>query len=189
MNAGILNRASGVARSIRALTLKQALAAMMGPGLLVLAIDSAIGHFAGKGLSHLGQLIPIAFGVLGGVALSFLGLQPFRLRAVRLCARIVGAIGVAVGLLGTLFHFIPLIKDLMDEPLSLSAIQGALSVAPPVFAPMAFAGVGALLWFLGSPRLYLGLRDAETVASASEDEDVDQLLEEAEALRRKRRYG
>jgi hypothetical protein len=36
---------------------------------------------------------------------------------------------------------------------SADLIAAALAVAPPIFAPAAFAGLGVVVWLLGSPRL------------------------------------
>jgi hypothetical protein len=73
--------------------------------------------------------------------------------------RLVALGSILVGALGTGFHLVPLLKDLSDEPFSLAALEGAVSLAPPMFAPAAFVGVGALLWLLASPNVMLRLRE------------------------------
>ena len=63
-----------------------------------------------------------------------------------------------VGFAGSTFHLLPLWKDIADEEKTWGGFEGALSLAPPVFAPLAFVGVGMLLVVLASPRIHLRLR-------------------------------
>ncbi|HYX90122.1 MAG TPA: hypothetical protein VE782_01065, partial [Myxococcaceae bacterium] len=72
-------------------------------------------------------------------------------------ARIFGASGVLVGLTGTVLHLRALISELKGD-YTWPSLEGGLSVAPPVFAPLAFAGVGALLFFLPSARVLIRIR-------------------------------
>jgi hypothetical protein len=140
---------------------KKLLTLGLAPAFFMLALDAAIAHFAGKDVSHQAQWIPVGFGIAGGVGLGLVGLlrssqRGFQIQ--RMVWRGIGGLSMAVGGAGMTFHLIPLAKDLADEPFSLAALEGALSVAPPLFAPGAFVALGALLIGLASSRLLVRLR-------------------------------
>ncbi len=143
------------------LSAKQIIAALMGPGLFVLALDSAVEHFVGKGgVDNKLQLIPAFFGPIAGALLIVLAIRKLRLSegAVRLVLRAVGGLSTLVGLAGAVFHVLPLIEDLSDEELTRGALEGAIGSAPPLIAPLAFAAFGTLLVALASPRLVIAFR-------------------------------
>lgn len=140
------------------LELKRLAVLVVGPGLLALGVDAWISHFAGKDEgSAPAQYIPVYYAPIAtmlAVAWAFPKLKP---RTFQLGLILIGVTAMLVGALGTVLHFVPLWKDLADEKMSWEAIQGALSLAPPLFAPLGFAGVGGLLLALAHPRLTLAL--------------------------------
>lgn len=136
---------------------RRAVALALAPGLAMLAIDAAIGHFAGKvDFDNWLQFIPVVYGALAFASLP-IAVWPATDGPFAWCARLLGAAGVVVGLTGTILHLDALLEELKGE-YSWSSVEGGLSVAPPVFAPLAFAGVGLLLWLLPSTRLVLRVR-------------------------------
>ena len=135
---------------------RKALALVMAPGLLALAFDAAVAHWASRDFDNRVQAIPVVYGVVG--ALLLVAVCVPRSRAVfAWTARLLGAAGVLVGLAGTGLHFVKFIAEL-EGKFSAASIEGALGSAPPLLAPLGFAGVGALLFFLPSARLLLRLR-------------------------------
>jgi hypothetical protein len=135
---------------------RRAVALALALGLAMLAVDAAIGHFAGKDFDNRLQLIPVIYGALGFVVLLVV-VWPTARAPFAWSARLLGVAGVLVGLAGAGFHLNALLNELEGE-YSWSALEGGLSLAPPVFAPLGFAAIGALLWLLPSPRLLLRLR-------------------------------
>ncbi len=157
------------------LSAKQIIAVLLGPGLFVLALDSAIEHFVGKGgVDNKLQLIPALFGPVGGVALLILGVKALRLSpgAVRWTLRGVGLLSTVVGLAGGVFHVLPLLDDLKDEELTRGAIEGAIGSAPPLIAPLAFAAMGIMLVAIASPRLLISFSKSEKAAEPAEPIDL-----------------
>src|SRR5688572_21062703 len=98
------------------------------PAFMLLGVDAAIGHFAGKDGGVWQQLIPVVFGA-GAACALLAGALPeggaAGRRILRRIARAVGGASVLVGLTGTWFHARPLLEDLADERFSWSALQGA----------------------------------------------------------------
>jgi hypothetical protein len=135
---------------------RRAVALAVAPGLVMLAVDAAIGHFAGKDFENALQFVPVIYGLVAFVVLAIV-VWPKTRGPFEWGARILGAMGVVVGLTGTVLHLSALVEELKGE-YSWSSIEGGLSVAPPVFAPLAFAGIGALLFFLPSTRLLIRIR-------------------------------
>lgn len=140
------------------LDLKRLAVLVIGPGLLALGVDAWISHFAGKDDgSAAAQYIPVYYAPIAtmlAVAWAFPRLKP---RTFQIGLVVLGLSAIVVGLLGTVLHLVPLWEDMADEKLTWAALQGALSLAPPVFAPLSFAGVGALLLVLAHPRLMISL--------------------------------
>ncbi len=157
----------GAIKRFRGLELKRKLALVLAPGALVLGADAAVAHFAGRTLIHPAQAIPVAFGPLAALLLGVAATAALGVPALRRLFRTVGALGVAVGLTGTGFHLRALAR-LLEPPFRLEDLGAALAVAPPLFAPGAFLGIGALLWALGSPRLTLAMREPETAPPLGE---------------------
>ncbi len=129
------------------------IALLLGPGLLMMGLDSWISHFAGKEESHFAQWVPVVFGPIGGAALVVVGARRLSRRALAIGLFAVGLLSVIVGLAGAGYHLIPFFNDLQDEKLTFATITGALSIAPPVFAPLSFAAIGGLLCAVASPRV------------------------------------
>lgn len=135
---------------------RKAVALAIAPGLLLLAVDAWIGHFAGgRGESQI-QSAPIVYGVLGMLALLVAAL-PRSFRPFAVVARAVGVLGVLVGVGGTALHVKATVK-LLEGDLSWSNVQSVLPDAPPIFAPLAFAGIGAIVYVLASRKLLLRAR-------------------------------
>jgi hypothetical protein len=135
---------------------RRALALVLAPGLLALAFDAAVAHWAGKDFDNRLQAVPVAYGVVG--CLVMMAACVPRSRALfAWTARLVGAAGMLTGVAGTVFHVMKWWEELGGQ-YSASSLEGAFSVAPPLLAPLGFAGVGALLFFLPSARLLLRLR-------------------------------
>lgn len=140
------------------LNAKRVIALAVAPGVLGLGVDAAIAHFAGRDMANRAQLIPVLFAPVAAAALLLLA-SPYRTAAVfRRGVRLVGALATAVGLVGTGFHVRALVRLMEGTPLTFAALKAALAVAPPLFAPGGFAGIGMLVWLLGSPRLAIELK-------------------------------
>ncbi len=132
---------------------KRLVALALGPGILAIGLDSAIAHFAGKTMSHAGQIVPLAYGAAACVFLVVVAMPAISRKTFRLGMRVVAVTAAIVGIAGTVFHLVPMIEDLQDEELSAAAIEGALGLAPPLFAPLAFVAFGMILWIVASPRV------------------------------------
>ena len=141
---------------IRNFGLKRAAIAGLAFGLVTMAFDAGIAHFAGRPLKHPGQLIPIVFGaVVFGLLAALRSANEERLRKV---GRAVAVAAIAVGAIGTGYHALALMRMLATGSGFDSSMLGvAISIAPPLLAPGAFAGLGAALWALASPRVGITL--------------------------------
>jgi hypothetical protein len=135
---------------------RRAVALAVAPGLLMLGVDAAISHFAGKDFDNPVQFVPVVYGVVAFVALAIV-VWPKTRGPFAWTARILGVGGVLVGLTGTVLHLSALFEELKGE-YTWPSLEGGLSVAPPMFAPLGFAGIGALLFFLPSARLLIRVR-------------------------------
>jgi hypothetical protein len=135
---------------------RRVVALAVAPGLLMLAVDAAISHFAGKDFDNPVQFVPVVYGVVAFVALAIV-VWPKTRGPFAWTARILGAAGVLVGITGAVLHLSALFEELKGE-YTWPSLEGALSVAPPMFAPLGFAGIGALLFFLPSARLLIRIR-------------------------------
>ncbi len=142
---------------------RQALALLFAPGLLALAFDAAIAHWAGKDFDNRVQAVPVVYGVVGFVLMVAVCIPRSR-TVFAWTARLVGAAGVLIGLVGTVLHAFKLWQEL-EGMYSISSVEGAFSVAPPLLAPLGFAGLGALLFFLPSARLLLRLRVGSPIST------------------------
>jgi hypothetical protein len=143
---------------MKKLNAKRVIALAIAPGAMGLGLDAAISHFAGRDMANPAQLIPVTFAPLAAMALMFLAAPHRTARVFRLGVRWVGAVGIAVGLVGTGFHVRALLRLLAGTPLTFANVGAALAVAPPLFAPGAFAAIGVLVWLLGSPRVAIELK-------------------------------
>lgn len=135
---------------------RKAIALALAPGLLALAFDAAVAHWAGKDFDNKLQAVPVVYGTLGAVLMTLFCIP--RSRALfAWAARLVGGVGVLVGVTGTVVHILRFFKELGGH-YTASALEGAFSVSPPLLAPLGFAGVGALLALLPSRLVLLRLR-------------------------------
>jgi hypothetical protein len=139
---------------------RRALALALAPALLLLAVEAAVAHFAGKEAEGPAQWLPVGYGALGAVLVAWAALPRTSRQAFGVGCRVLGAVGALVGLLGLGLHLWALGAELGGE-YSWPALQGALASAPPLFAPAAFIGVGLALWVVGSPRVLIRLRPVE----------------------------
>ena len=147
---------------IHHLNAKRGIALGIGPGLLALGADAGISHFAGgRPMAHVAQLVPLCYAPLACGALLGAALPRLSLRWFRLALRLVGIAGALVGAVGSGFHVRALLRLLEGEPLSLENLNAALAVAPPLFAPAAFLGIGVLLAVVASPRVNIRFRMEE----------------------------
>jgi hypothetical protein len=147
--------------------MKRVIALGLAPGILALGLDAAISHFAGREMANPAQLVPVTFAPLATAALLFFAAPRRGAELFRQGLRWVGGAATAVGLLGTGFHVRALLRLLDGDPLNLTALKAALAVAPPLFAPGAFAAVGVMVWMIASPRVAIELtwpRAPRTVA-------------------------
>lgn len=135
---------------------KRLFALAIAPGLLALGVDAWISHFAGKEGEGL-QWVPVIFAPIGMVVAAAWGAVRLPPSVFRWGMTALGLACVAVGLWGTWLHMGIIWADLADETLSWPSIQGALGAGPPLFAPLAFAGVGGLIALVAQPVLSLGL--------------------------------
>ena len=125
-------------------------------GLVTMALDAGVAHFAGRPLKHPAQLIPVVFGAIAiGLVVALFEKKEARLYKI---GRVVAAAAIGVGLLGSGYHAIALVRMLTASgALDTNMIGVALGIAPPLLAPGAFAGLGAALWALSSPRVGITL--------------------------------
>lgn len=141
-----------IAEWFRTLNTKRLVALGIGPGALALGLDAGIAHFAGREMRHPAQLTPVVFGIAACLALGAAAFPRLTAAHFRTLARWVGGAAAVVGLVGTGFHLHAL-WFILDGDLTMSGLAAALAVAPPLFAPAGFAGIGALVWALGNPKL------------------------------------
>lgn len=126
-------------------------------GLLGLGLDAAIAHFAGREMKNPAQLIPLAAAVLmiAVVPFAWSGVAD---KTLRIVLKVAGWIAVAVGVLGSAFHGRVFMMLMEGVEVSFENIEVALRIAPPLAAPGAFIGFGALLLLLANPRFELGFK-------------------------------
>jgi hypothetical protein len=149
---------------VKQLEPKRAAAMAIGPGLAAIGADAGIAHFAGREMVHAGQLIPVLFAPIGCAAMIAFAFPRVRGAWFRWAVRAVGAAAAAVGLAGTAFHLRAFLRLMDGGRWSADLIAAALAVAPPIFAPAAFAGLGAVIYLLGSPRLAIRFGAVEAPA-------------------------
>lgn len=154
-------------RHLEAIGLRRLLAVGLGVGVLVMGMDAGIAHFAGRGMRHLGQLVPVVFGPLAFTAMLFaLGTKGRRERFDHL-ARIVGGLTAGVGALGTAYHVVAFAAYFAGKAVTLDLVGVALMLAPPLLAPGAFIGLGAVLYGLASHKVTVTMRPVLLGASAA----------------------
>ncbi len=152
---------------VEGIGLRRLLAVGLGVGILVMGLDAGIAHFAGRGMKHLGQLVPVVFGPLAFAATLFaLKTKRHRARFDHL-ARIVGGLTAGVGALGTTYHVVAFAAYFAGKAVTVDLVQMALMLAPPLLAPGAFVGLGAVLYGLASHKVTVTMRPVLFGASAA----------------------
>jgi len=137
----------------------------LAPGLVTLAFEAYVGHYAGstKSGASVFQTVPVGFGLASFVILLMLcALKP---NAFRIGVRVVGVVSMLVGVAGLGFHVYSFVADLAANDLLAQhgddfydVLDTALGVAPPAFAPGAFALMGVMLFALGSRNVLVRVR-------------------------------
>ena len=120
----------------------QAMLAMAAFNLIMLGVDSFLAH--GLNLTILPrEWIPIVFGIVGGITLFIAGVIAIRKRNLASwLATIVFVLSMVVGVLGAYFHFV---RGTLPSAAPGEQVSVYLLIwAPPIFAPLAFAGIGFL---------------------------------------------
>ena len=136
----------------------------LGPAVITIAGDAALAHFAGREMHNPAQLLPVIVGPIAG-AVVLLGVGAKAKRTASRLVRGAGAALVVLGTIGTGFHARALLRLLTGQRLAWDVLANALAAAPPLFAPGAFLGLGALLWVLGNPAVVIRL-ERPAVAAA-----------------------
>lgn len=115
---------------------------MVAVNELILGVDILLAHSI-SGTIVPNEWIPIIFGISAGIVLLVAGALAIRQRTLAtLLATIVFLGSIIVGVLGSYFH---LQRGLLpDAPFGQQITLNLLVWAPPVFGPIAFAGVGLL---------------------------------------------
>lgn len=131
---------------------------LLAPGLLTLAFEVWVAHFAGKSGDHWAQPIPVYFGIAGGLVLLALALPRLPRKAFSAGIVGIGVVSLLIGLAGLAFHTLKLLSEIGDGPIDRDALVVALNGAPPTFAPMAFVGIGAILCVTGVRLLLVKIR-------------------------------
>jgi hypothetical protein len=136
----------GVLGLFTALPLQRKILFFLAGGVVTLVFDAFIAHFSWNHLTmRWTQMIPIAFGLLAALTLGTTVMFALPARLHRRIVTGTGLFGMAVGLTGMTLHGLAIAEALKGEEVKVTAIGKALSLAPPLFAPAAFAGVGFLL--------------------------------------------
>ncbi len=131
----------------------RAVALLLAPGIAVLALDAFIEHYAGRSGEDPLQAVPVGYGAAAFFVLTLCCLV--RPRAAFVWgARVVGAAGVVVGVWGAALHAKLFFEDLGGK-WTMNTVEGALDIAPPLIAPLAFALVGGALIALTWSKLVL----------------------------------
>lgn len=156
-----------MAKLLNAQQSKRLVALAMGPALYTLGLDTWLSHFAGRAPTHWSQGIPVYYGAIGGTLLVLAGLLSSR-KFLTFSLNLNGAVGAYVGLAGTYYHMKSLIENLGDNPVTMSTLLDSISVAPPTFAPGAFAGLGGAFLLMGLDIIKLAIRVPGLPAAADE---------------------
>lgn len=120
----------------------QAMLGMAAFNLIMLGVESYLAHVLNLTIVPR-EWIPIVFGFVGGVTLLVAGIIAIRKRTLASwLATIVFLLSVLVGVLGAYFHFVR--GTLPSAPPGQQVSVYLLIWAPPIFAPLAYAGIGFL---------------------------------------------
>ncbi len=131
-------------------------------GMLTLVFDAFIAHFSwNRGTMTWNQWIPVIYGMVAFVHLGALALKQFSPGSENAGLLANGIIGLIVGGVGVVLHGVEFWDTLDMEALTFTEIGKTLAIAPPIFAPAAYAGVGLLLMVI---KRLTGARRAELEA-------------------------
>lgn len=143
------------------------IALLFAAGFFMLAFDVAVGHFADQTVEHKAQLpgtiAPLLCALLL-IAAAFLNEnQPW----FRRLTRVSGGMSILAGAVGTSLHTARFVSELAGES-TWEAILETLTVTPPLLAPLAFVGLGAVLVVFASGRWKLinATQEAQQTTSA-----------------------
>ena len=140
---------------------------VLAPGLLSLAFDAAVGHVADATVEHPTQISAIVLPIVGSLVLFGIGLPRVGALWFGRLAAAVGWVLAVTGAAGTFFHVKSFLAQFDEvEAITFELVRESLGVSPPVFAPSAFIGIGALLVLLASPRLRIEADPAAAPAPA-----------------------
>ncbi|MFN7132920.1 MAG: hypothetical protein ACK4N5_12635, partial [Myxococcales bacterium] len=145
---------------LQSLTPKRVVTVALAPGFLALGIDAAISHhMLGEPSAPL-QYVPVVYSAAAMLVLLAVAVPRLSEALFAWSLRIVGGLGVLTGLGGTWLHLAVVLDTFKrnEDERTRELFDQILSTAPPVFAPAAFAGVGALLIVLASPRLHMRVK-------------------------------
>ena len=138
--------------AVRRFGVKRFLALALAPGFVALAADVAADHLADQTVEHPAQITGAVTPLLCAVLLLVLAVSRLGPAGFRRLSWTTAVLSSLTGLVGTWFHVVALLDGLGEE-LSWADLLETLTVTPPVFAPAAFVGLGALLFALGSERV------------------------------------
>ncbi|MFL5318183.1 MAG: hypothetical protein ACJ790_00905 [Myxococcaceae bacterium] len=150
-----------IVQRLKQMDAKRLFALAIGPGILALGVDAWISHFCGKDGEGL-QWVPVLFAPVGMLIAIAWGAVRMKPRAFRWGMTLLGLASTVVGLWGTVLHMKAIWADLADETINWASIQGALGSGPPLFAPMAFAGIGMIIALIAQPLIQIRLGGAVT---------------------------
>lgn len=136
-------------RWFMSLSVRRKILLFLAPGMLTLVWDAFVAHWSwNNSTMKWNQYPPVIYGALAFVALMVAALGPLSTTARDRLTQVTGAVGMLVGGAGIYFHGIDLLESLEGEEMTFTAIGKTVALAPPLFAPAAFAGVGLLLLLL-----------------------------------------
>ena len=135
-----------IRRLIAAVGLKRLVVLALAPGMLTLAFDAGVGHFAGHSSSNVLQYVPVVYAIVATLLLLAVSVVAVPPKAFARVLQVVGALSAAVGAVGVALHGWNILESLKDEEaITLKVVWKTLGLCPPLFAPGAFLGFGVLL--------------------------------------------
>lgn len=138
----------------------------LAPGFIALAFDVAADHLADQTVEHPAQVAGAITPVLCALLLLACSLPRLSPRWFRISTWTTAVLSLLTGVVGTWFHVASLV-ELMEGDYGWATLLETLTVSPPVFAPLAFVGLGVLLFALGSERLTIAVVSPEPAAAPS----------------------
>lgn len=128
------------------------IASLVAAGFFALTFDVVVGHFADRTIEHSAQvpgaLAPFVCGLIVLLAVFVAKKSSAWFRRLTLGS---GVVSLVTGGAGAWFHVAGFADDLAGE-VSWESLLDALSVAPPLLAPLAFVALGAVLIAMNADR-------------------------------------